>query len=142
MNFKSIIEYIFPYLNGIRKLKDYLSFDLIFPKQWQFPTEFIERGQAVQNDKYQGEGIFLSFLCKHDDDVEGLIEVIQDLINFNLEREEKERLFKSKISELKKLFNSTSLDQLKSLEFNVYDETDHEEEHFYEGDDGQDGTLG
>ena len=25
MNFKSIIEYIFPYLNGIRKLKEYLS---------------------------------------------------------------------------------------------------------------------
>jgi hypothetical protein len=61
---------------------------------------------------------------------------IQNLIYHNLEREEKEKLFRTKVSELKKLFGSTTLEQLKHLEFNVYDETDEEHEpQLYGGDD-------
>jgi hypothetical protein len=54
----------------------------------------------------------------------GTLSGIQKIIYHNLEREEKEKLFKSKVNELKKLFGSTNLEQLKHLEFNVYEETD------------------
>ena len=122
MNFTDIIAYLFPYMGSIRRLKEYISIDLVFPSNWEFPTEVIQKCQVVQNEKFAGPGISLSFVSKPNDELEQLILVIEELINLNLEREEKERLFKNKVTELKKLFNSTSLNQLKHLEFNVYDE--------------------
>lgn len=122
MNFTDIIAYLFPYMGSIRRLKEYISIDLVFPGNWEFPTEVIQKCQVVQNEKFAGPGISLSFVSKPNDELEQLILVIEELINLNLEREEKERLFKNKVTELKKLFNSTSLNQLKHLEFNVYDE--------------------
>ena len=41
------------------------------------------------------------------------------IINFNLEREEKERLLDEKIGELKKLFDSQKLENLKELKFDI-----------------------
>ena len=42
---------------------------------------------------------------------------ILGIINFNLEREEKERLFESKVSELKQIFDKQNLENLKNLSF-------------------------
>jgi hypothetical protein len=41
------------------------------------------------------------------------------IINFNIEREEKERLLDEKIGELKKLFDSQKLENLKELKFDI-----------------------
>jgi hypothetical protein len=48
-----------------------------------------------------------------------MIEVIAELINHNLEREEKERLLKAKVMELKEIFKASSLDELKGLKINL-----------------------
>lgn len=115
MNFKDVIAYLFPYLHALRRLKDYVSIDLIFPKNWEFPNEIIQKCQVVQNEKHQGDGIFLSFVSKANDELESLIDVIEELINHNLEREEKERLLRIKVTELKELFKHNSLNELRSL---------------------------
>jgi hypothetical protein len=58
-----------------------------------------------------------------------MVEVIAELINHNLEREEKERLLKMKVMELKEIFKSSSLDELKGLKINLehddMDDVDH-----------------
>jgi len=84
MNFTDVITYLFPYLQSFRRLKDYLSVDLIFPKNWDFPNEIIQKCQVVQNEKHQGDGINLSFVSKLDNELESLIDVIEELINHNL----------------------------------------------------------
>ncbi len=127
MNFTDVITYLFPYLQSFRRLKDFISIDLIFPKNWDFPNEIIQKCQVVQNDKHQGEGINLSFVSKPNAELERLIEVIEELINHNLEREEKERLLRVKVTELKELFKHSTLSDLKGLSIVIENES--EEEH-------------
>jgi hypothetical protein len=115
MTLQEIISILFPYLSSIRKMKNYLSIDLIFPKGWEFPNQYIEKSQVVQNEKYTGEGIFLSFVCEVEKNMDNTLEVIFEIINHNIEREEKERLLKAKVLELKEVFKNTSLKDLHNL---------------------------
>jgi hypothetical protein len=103
----------------MRKLKNYISLELIFPKNWKFPNEIISKAQVEQNDKYTGEGYFLIFVSQVNDDFNKMVEVIAELINHNLEREEKERLLRAKVSELKEIFEHTSLNDLRGLKINL-----------------------
>lgn len=142
MNLTEIIAYLFPYMGTIRRLKEYISIDLVFPGNWEFPQNIIEKCQVVQNENFKGQGISLSFVSKPTNELEDLIYVIEELINFNLEKQEKETLFKSKVAELKKLFNNSNLESLKHLEFNIYEITDEEDAYDTAGNDGDDISLG
>ena len=48
-----------------------------------------------------------------------IVKNIIGIINYNLEREEKERLLQAKINELKTIFDKQSLDNLKELKFDI-----------------------
>lgn len=122
MTFEEIIEILFPYLHSIRRLKTYLSFDMVFPGTWEFPNNLVEKLQVTQNEGNDGK--MITSIVTLPNDMSLSLSVIQKIIYHNLEREEKEKLFKFKVSELKKLFGSTNLEKLKNLEFNVYEETD------------------
>jgi hypothetical protein len=128
MNFQEVLQFLFPYLHGIRKLNQYLSVELIFPKTWEFPQSIIEKAQVEQNEKYSGEGYHLIFVAEvsHDTKVDEMLDVIADLITHNLEKEQKERLLKSKVIELKEIFKNASLEDLKTLKFDFeeYDDID------------------
>jgi hypothetical protein len=128
MNFQEVLQFLFPYLHGIRKLNQYLSVELIFPKTWEFPQSIIEKAQVEQNEKYSGEGYHLIFVAEvsHDTKVDEMLDVIADLITHNLEKEEKERLLQSKVIELKEIFKNASLEDLKTLKFDFeeYDDID------------------
>lgn len=128
MNFQEVLQFLFPYLHGIRKLNQYLSVELIFPKTWEFPQSIIEKAQVEQNEKYSGEGYHLIFVAEvsHDTKVDEMLDVIANLITHNLEKEEKERLLKSKVIELKEIFKNASLEDLKTLKFDFeeYDDID------------------
>ena len=138
MTFEEIIEILFPYLYSIRRLKTYLSFDLIFPTTWEFSNQIVEKLQITQNEGNDGK--LITSIVTLPNDMSGTLSSIQKIIYHNLEREEKEKLFKSKVSELKKLFGSTNLEQLKHLEFSVYDEEDGEPQLY--GTDDDEGVEG
>lgn len=93
--------------------------DLIFPKGWEFPNELISQVQVVQNEKYNGEGTFLMFVCEVQNNMDSTLSTIFDIINHNLEREEKERLLRKKVSELKELFANTQLSDLQNLKIQL-----------------------
>jgi hypothetical protein len=118
MNFNEVILKIFPYLHSIRKIRTYLSFDLNFPETWKYPTKIMEKLQYTQNDA-NGKKI-ISFVCETNDNYVVLcIDGIESLIKYNLDREEKERLFEYKVKELKKLFDTNELDSLKQLKIDI-----------------------
>lgn len=129
MNFQEVLQFLFPYLHGIRKLNQYLSVELIFPKTWEFPQSIIEKAQVEQNEKYSGEGYHLIFVAEvnHTTKVDEMLDVIADLITHNLEKEEKERLLKSKVIELKEIFKNASLEDLKTLKFDFEEYNDIDE---------------
>lgn len=119
MTLQELLQYLFPYFHGMRKLKTYISLELVFPKTWEFPNDIIGKAQVEQNDKYTGDGYFLIFVSQVNDELNNMIEVIAELINHNLEREEKERLLRAKVSELKEIFKQSSLNDLKGLRINI-----------------------
>jgi hypothetical protein len=118
MTFQEILAVLFPYLSSVRKVEKYISIDLIFPSPWDFPNELIEKVQVVQNDKHKGSGTFLSFVTQVDNNLNHTLEIIFEIINHNLEREEKEKLLRQKVVELKQLFESSNLSELKNLQIN------------------------
>jgi hypothetical protein len=110
---------IIDYLTQIRKLENYLVFDVAFPMTWKILKKHIIEDKFVNNGT-SNELLNLSFVSEYD---EKNINIIQDnilnIINYNLEREEKERLLEMKINELKTIFDKESLDNLKNFKFDI-----------------------
>jgi hypothetical protein len=122
MNFIELLNYLQPYFRSVRKIKQFFSIDLLFPQTWKFPNEILEKVKAVQDEKYTGPGIAMSFLLDlTTEQEEPQLEKIFELITYNLELEEKTRLFKEKTEHLKQIFESNSLDDLQNLVINIED---------------------
>ena len=47
MSFYKQIAPFIDYVHSIRKLKNYLSFDMVFPTKWSLPKSLVEEGQIV-----------------------------------------------------------------------------------------------
>ena len=67
------------------------------------------------------EGLLgISFVCESNEESLTLTQNnIIGIINYNLEREQKDALLETKINELKGIFEKQSLDSLKSLKFDI-----------------------
>ena len=111
---------LFPYLQSVRKLKNYLSFDIEFPDTWKLPKKYVNEEKVVENDKSKQGFRFFSFVSEFDEkSVDEIISNIKNIIAYNKEREEKERLFQVKVDELKKMFEKEKLDDLQALKFEI-----------------------
>jgi hypothetical protein len=113
------------YLHSIRKLKTYLSFDMVFPSKWALPKSLVDEGQIVgfeaENQNLKG----ISFVSPIDEsEVSKTLIKIAKIIKLNKEKELKERLFKETVEQLKNTFEKTDLDKLKNLNFYFEEEDD------------------
>ena len=103
---------LFPYLQSVRRLENYIAFDISLPKTWKLPKKYVEEDKVIeQESKIELERLFTFVSEINEIDVEKLTKNIQGLINFNLEREEKE--------ELKQIFEKTTLKNLQTLKFEI-----------------------
>lgn len=111
---------LFPYLQSVRKIKNYLTFDVSFPTNWKLPKRFVDESKVLeQQSQIPNERLF-SFVSEIDEkNIEQLSRNIQNIIKHNLDREEKEKLFQDKVEELKGLFEKTNLNNLKQLKFDI-----------------------
>jgi hypothetical protein len=111
---------LFPYLQSVRKIKTYLTFDVSFPNTWKLPKKFVNEEKVMeQTTTIPNERLF-SFVSEiTEEDVEKASGNIQNIIKYKLEREEKEKLFDSKVNELKMIFEKQNLSNLKSLQFDI-----------------------
>ena len=115
------IEHIVDYCSSIRKLKTYLSFDMIIPATWNVLKSQVDETKTVFN-KSDDKGKNISFVSEiNEEAISETISNIETVINYNKEKEEKERLFKEKVNELKNLFEKGGLEDLKNLKFDVDD---------------------
>jgi len=107
-------------LQSVRKLKNYLSFDLSIPNTWKLPKKYVDEEKIMEQDsKIEGHRL-ISFVTEISEDaVEKNTDNIQNIIKYNLDREEKDRLFQIKVAELKSVFEKQSLSKLKNLSFEI-----------------------
>jgi len=118
MSFYKELSPFVEYLHSIRKLKNYISFDMFFPTKWSLPKSLVDEGQIVgfeaENQNLKG----ISFVSSIDDsEVSKNLIKIAKIIKLNKEKELKERLFKETVEQLKNTFEKTDLDKLKNLNF-------------------------
>lgn len=121
--YKEILPFV-EYVHSIRKLENYLSFDMKFPSKWVLPKSIVEEGQTVgfQSDDQNTKGI--SFVSPiNDSEISKTMTKIAKIIKLNKEKELKERLFKQTVEQLKQTFEKTDLDKLQNLYFD-FDEGD------------------
>jgi hypothetical protein len=111
---------LLPYLQSVRKLESYLSFDVSFPTTWKLPKKFVDEEKVMeQTSKVEGHRFF-SFVAEiNEESVELLSNNLKSIIKYNHDREEKERLFQNKVEELKNIFEKQDLTSLKNLNFEL-----------------------
>jgi hypothetical protein len=124
MSFYKELSPFVEYIHSIRKLKTYLSFDMVFPTKWSIPKSLIEEGQIVgfeaEDQNFKG----ISFVAQiTDKDISNILIKIAKIIKLNKEKEFKEKLFKQTVEQLKQTFEKTDLDKLQNLYFD-FDEGD------------------
>ena len=119
MSLYTELKPIHSYLTHIRKLDTYIVFDLNFPTTWKVLKKFISEDKFVNNGIHDNL-LHLSIVSEFDEsEINKTQENILGIISYNLEREEKERLLESKISELRTIFEKEPLDNLKILKFDL-----------------------
>ena len=107
------------YLKSVRILKNYVTFDMSFPSSWLLPKKGPENVEILQNSDKDGS-VITSFVCENTSKfIDAIENTIQMVIKTNIEREEKERLFKNKVQELKQIFEKENLENLKGLKFDL-----------------------
>jgi hypothetical protein len=115
--FKELNPFI-NYLKQIRKLEDYLVFDMSFPVNWKIQKKYIVEDKFVNYGTQTDGTVLLSFISTYNEiEINNTKSNILGIIKYNLEREEKERLLDIKIVELRNMFEKQTLDNLKSLKF-------------------------
>jgi len=111
---------LLPYLQSVRKLKEYFSFDVSFPITWKLPKKYVDENRVVEQDSKTSTHRFFSFVSEiNEEDVDRITSNIKSIVKYNLEREEKEELFENKVNELKGIFEKQNLKNLKNLKFQL-----------------------
>lgn len=114
---------IFLYLVSVRKLKNYISIDIQFPKQWKIPKKYVNEDKIVENEKIDNDYRFFSFVSEFDEkNLNETVGNIKNIISYNKEIEMKERLLKQKIDELKRIFETENIESLQGLKFDLIEE--------------------
>lgn len=142
MSFYKEIAPFVEYIHSIRRLENYLSFDMKFPTKWSIPKSIVDEGQVIGFEVEDQNMKGVTFICQiAEKEVSSIIVKIGKIIKLNKERELKERLFKQTVEQLKQTFEKTDLDKLQNLyfDFEVDDELDTELETEIDLEDEQDG---
>jgi len=117
MSFYKEIENITDYIMSIRKLEKYFSFDVNFPSTWSILKSHVDETKTVFT-KNENKGKHVSFVSELDElSITETIDRINNIVKYNKEKEEKEKLFQEKVNELKSIFEKESLEELKNLKF-------------------------
>jgi ATP-dependent Lon protease len=131
------------YLKSVRVIKDYISFDMIFPNTWSILKNHTKDIEVIKNNSDENS-VVISFVTLFEEkSIDNIENSIKNIVKYNIEKEEKERLFKNKVQELKNIFESQKLDSLKSLKFDIEDFTllNKTDDEFTEGDKQGDGDV-
>ena len=111
--FQEKLSELRPYVTGIRFVKDLPVVDVLLLENWDmFETESITYKPSNNNNNY-----YMVFPKNSEDSIDNVLEHVEYVIDFNIEKENKLSLLKAKIEELKFLFSDKPLQELERLKF-------------------------
>ena len=111
--FQEKLSELRPYVTGIRFVKDLPVVDVVLMENWDmFESDQISYKPSSNNKNY-----FMVFPKDKDDSIDSVLNHVEYVIDFNIEKENKLTLLKAKIEELKMLFSDKSLKELEKLKF-------------------------
>ncbi len=115
------------YFSKISKLGNYLSFEFNFPTSWEIDGGLLtqHKHEFKKGEKYHTLAIWTEF---KDTDIFLMEETVGNIITYNRELEEKERLFKEKVKELRSLFLESDLNSLKKIKFETIESMKEQDE--------------
>lgn len=114
------IETLLPYLKTVRKLENYLSFDMYIPKDWRLLKKYVDENKVMESESNLPDFRVISFVSEiNETSLQSTQTNIQNIVKYNLELEEKNKLFESKVTELKDMFEKQTLQNLQSLKFQI-----------------------
>jgi len=59
---------LLPYLQSVRKLKNYLSFDVSFPTTWKLPKKFVEEDKIMEQQSPIANERLFSYVTEIDEE--------------------------------------------------------------------------
>ena len=111
--FQEKLSELRPYVTGIRFVKDLPVVDVVLMENWDmFESDSVTYKPSSNNQNY-----FMVFSKDKEDSIDNVLEHVEYVIDFNIEKENKLSLLKAKIEELKVLFNDKPLKDLEKLKF-------------------------
>jgi hypothetical protein len=102
-----------PYIKGMRFVNSSTVVDALLKENWSIPaseTIMVKKGKSEEN-------YYMFYSEESDSTFDYILDYVEKVINFNIENEKKLELIKVNIEELKKHFETKSLDVLKTLKF-------------------------
>lgn len=106
-----------PYLRGVKLAAEYSVVECILKNTWKIDgiiTEGIQYKSGKESEEHKG---YVSHMFWGEDSIDNLINALEVVVNTNIEIEQKQALLRSKVEELKRMFEDKSLDELKGLKF-------------------------
>jgi hypothetical protein len=111
------IKSLRPFFHSLREIESNVSLDIKLPLTWKFediikPYRSLKLKVQDKNEKYTLVSLIAVATAEG---YEVVLDCALEIINFNKEEEEKNKLFQEKVKELQELFKKESLDKLKDI---------------------------
>lgn len=120
------IKLLRPYFHSLREVQNNVSLDIKIPTNWNYEKtlSIYKLIQPKVQDKNE-RNVLISLVSSATPNGYAIVlQCANEIIRINKENEEKEKLFKEKVSELEKLFNVETLDNLKEIKFINVEQSD------------------
>lgn len=113
------IKKLRPFFYSIREVKGNALIDLLIPTVWKHDILNIENVKVIEQDTNDVKKLvsIITNIRKENDTYNVIFDCANKIIKYNIEEEEKQRLFKEKMKELEDIFKNTDLDKLKQIKF-------------------------
>lgn len=110
-----IFEELSPYLRGIKKADNYSVVEVNLKSSWLIPQHATIENQS-KTTKQNGINYYMFFSEK--DGFDTMLNWLKgSVVEMNIELEQKEQLLKSKVEQLKEIFENSSLEELEKMDF-------------------------
>lgn len=109
-----------PYLKGVKLAGNYTMVESILKSNWKIDSILDDDekiGVKPGKESEDNKGYINYLLYSEEKTIDELINALEIVVNTNIENEQKQALLRSKVEELKRMFEDKSLDELKGLKF-------------------------
>ena len=107
------LDKLMPYVKGMRFVKNTAGVDVQLKENWTI----VKSDKILYQKGKNEENYFMFFSENGSSTFDDILDFVEKTINFNIENEKKLELIKVKIDELKRHFETKSLDVLRTLKF-------------------------